>query len=159
MDLVLVLALALHTIAFVIAWGYYGIMGRIVLPGVAEETDFAAQAQIVAAIERRALPLVLTSIVLFLITGTYLLFGSSEYEGFGNLFATTWTTLILIKHVVIVVLIGLGVLFDFLVRELPYADDEAAGRRTFRRLRLSAEAATLTGAVVILLTAAAQVSA
>jgi hypothetical protein len=33
-DIAELVALWLHTVAFVIAWGYYAILGRIVLPGL-----------------------------------------------------------------------------------------------------------------------------
>jgi uncharacterized membrane protein len=73
MDLAQVLAVWVHTLAFVIAWGYYGILGRMVLPGLERSLERPAQAAALVAIERRALPLVVLSLVFFAVTGTYLL--------------------------------------------------------------------------------------
>ena len=92
MDVPLVLAAWLHTLAFVIAWGYYGILGRIVLPGLERSLDGVAQAGTLVAIERRAMPLVVLSALIFLVTGTYLLVSSPSYSGLGDVFASTWTT-------------------------------------------------------------------
>jgi uncharacterized membrane protein len=141
MDVAQLLAVWLHTLAFVIAW------------------DGPAQAAALVAIERRALPLVLLSMALFLATGTCLLFIDPRYAGLGDFFANTWTTLMLIKHLVVVVLIALGVAVDLFVRRVGEATDEVARRWALRRTRLSAEGATGIGALIVLLTAAAQLSA
>jgi uncharacterized membrane protein len=146
-------------VAFIIAWGYYGILGRIVIPALERSLDGAAQATTLVSIERRALPLVLISMVLFIVTGSYLLVIDEDYAGLGNVVANSWTTLMLIKHLVIVVLIGLGVAVDVLIRRAGAATDDAARTSLLRRIRLSAEAATGLGALVVLLTVAAQLSA
>ena len=73
MDVPQVLAVWLHTVAFVIAWGYYGVLGRMVLPGLARTLDPRARTATLAEIERRALPLIGVSLVLFMLTGAYLL--------------------------------------------------------------------------------------
>jgi uncharacterized membrane protein len=159
MDVPQLLAVAVHTLAFVIAWGYYGILGRIVLPALGRSLSGADLGSCVGAIERRALPLVGLSAVLFTITGTWLLVASPQYAGLGNLFASTWTTLVLVKHIVIVALVALAVAVDVLARQVAGATDEAERARSLRRLSLAAEATTGLGALVVLLTAAAQASA
>ena len=87
----------LHTVALVIAWGYYGILGRIAIPALARSLDSTDQARALADIERRAVPLVLLSVVLFTITGRYLLVVDPAYAGLGNVFGSTWTVLMLAK--------------------------------------------------------------
>ena len=159
MDVTQLLALWLHTVAFVIAWGYYGILGRVVLPALARSLDRPTEVRTLVALERRALPLVLISVVLFVVTGTYLLLVGQHYEGLGNVFANTWTTLMLLKHLLVVGLIALGIGVDLLIRRADEAIDEAAGTTALRRLGLTAEAATVLGALIVLLTAAAQLSA
>lgn len=158
MDFVLLLAVALHTLAFVIAWGYYGILGRIVLPALERTLEPQATTRTLLAVERRALPLVLISTVLFLVTGTYLLVVNAEYTRLGDFFANTWSTLMLVKHLVVVVLIVLGILVDRLIRSADRQADDVGRAATLGRVRLSAEGATGLGAVIVLLTAAAQLS-
>jgi uncharacterized membrane protein len=157
-DLPVVLATWLHTIAFVIAWGYYGVLGRIVLPGLAGSLDGVAQATTLRAIERRALPLLGISISLFVVTGAYLLVVDPRYAGLGNLAANDWTALMAIKHALVVVLVVLAVVVDRLVRRISEAGDAASRAAASGRLRLAAEAATGVGAAVVLLTAIAHAS-
>jgi uncharacterized membrane protein len=159
MDLALVIALWFHTLALVIAWGYYGILGRMILPGLERSLGPAALGPALLAIERRALPLVLLSVVLFTVTGSYLLVVDAHYSGLGDFFASTWTTLMLVKHVLVIGFVALGVTVDRLIRGLADASSEETRRSALRRLRLSAEAATGLGALITLLTAAAQVAA
>jgi uncharacterized membrane protein len=157
-DIAELLAIWLHTVAFVIAWGYYGILGRIVLPAIERSLDGASQAKTLVSIERRAVPLVLISMVLFVVTGTYLLVIDEDYAGLGNVVANSWTTLMLVKHLVIVVLVGLGVAVDVLIRRAGAASDDATRASILHRARLGAEAATALGALVVLLTVAAQLA-
>jgi uncharacterized membrane protein len=156
MDLVLVLALWLHTVAFVIAWGYYGVLARMVLPGLARSVERPSQVAALVAIERRALPLVLVSMVLFVLTGSYLLVADPEYAGLGDVFASTWTVLMLLKHVLVIVMVGLGVAVDVFVRHAAAADSDASREKTFRRLAWSSEGAMGVGALIVLFTVAAQ---
>ena len=158
MDFALVIALWIHTLGLVIVVGYYGVLGRIVIPSLERTLRGPELAEGLAAVERRALPLVLLSVVLFVLTGTYLLVVNPQYGGLGNFFATTWATLMLLKHGVVIAFVGLGVAVDWFARDLVFAADEAALRSTVRRMRLCAEVGTALGALIILLTVAAQQS-
>ncbi len=156
MDLLLVGALWLHTVAFVIAWGYYGVLGRFVLPSLAKSLDESSQVKTIVDIERRALPFVLLTVVLFVVTGTYLLVVDDRYAGLGN-FNSTWAVLMLVKHVFVIGLVALGVGIDYLIRELPTLKDQhRAGQ--LRNIRLATDGATGIGALIALLTVAAQQS-
>lgn len=95
---------------------------------------------------------------LFTATRTYLLFVDAHYEGLGNFFASTWTTLMLIKHVVVIALIVLGVMVDRFIRRVGQATSDSARGSALRRLKLSAEGATGVGALIVLLTVAAQLA-
>jgi uncharacterized membrane protein len=154
-----VLALWIHTLALVIVLGYYGILGRITIPALERSLDLPAQVKVLVAIERRALPLVLLSVVLFVVTGTYLLVVNPQYAGLGHFFATTWSSLMVIKHGIVIVLVVLGVILDWLIRDVAQETDDPRRKSGLRRIRLGAEGATALGALAILLTAAAQLSA
>ena len=158
MDLLQLAALWLHTVAFVIAWGYYGISGRFVIPSLQASAPEPMRATLISTIERRALPFVLGSVVVFVLTGTYLLITNEHYSGLGNFFSSEWTTLMLVKHVVIVVMVAVAAWYDWLVRGL---DEEPLAEyrvRSLRRARLAADGATGLGALIALLTVAAQLS-
>jgi uncharacterized membrane protein len=157
-DVLGVLATWIHTIAFVIAWGYYGVLGRIVLPGLRHSVDPAALPSALGAIERRALPLVALSAVLFVVTGSYLLVVDSRYAGLGDFFANGWTSLMLVKHLLVVVLVGLAVAIDWCIREAEAAASDADRDRALRIVRFATEGATGLGALIVLVTAFAQAS-
>jgi uncharacterized membrane protein len=158
MDIALVIATWLHTVAFVIAWGYYGILGRMVVPALRRSLTGEQAAGTLLVIERRALPFVIGSVVVFAITGFFLMFGNDAYAGLGAI-GSSWTALILAKHAVVVAVIGFGVAVDWFVREAAAAGTDGYRERSFGRASLCAELATAAGAVVALLTAAAQASA
>ena len=158
MDWLQVGAVWLHTVAFVIAWGFYGVLARMILPGLRNSLDLAGQTRALAAIERRALPFVLFAVVLFLVTGTYLLVTNSAYHGLGN-FATTWAMLMLVKHGLVIVLVGLGVLIDYLIRGAADAQEDRDRASDLRWIGLTGDAATALGALIALTTAAAQFAA
>jgi uncharacterized membrane protein len=158
MDFTQVGAVWLHTVAFVIAWGYYGILARIILPELGGTLDLAAQTRTLAAIERKALPFVLLAVVTFVVTGTYLLVTNPAYRGLGS-FTTTWATLMLVKHLLVIGLVGLAVLIDYLIRGLGEGQIDRGNVADLRLIRLGADAATGLGAVIALLTVAAQFAA
>jgi uncharacterized membrane protein len=158
-DAIQVLALWLHTIAFVIAWGYYGILARIVLPALERSLDLPAQASTLLAIERRALPFLGMTLVLFVVTGTYLLVIDPQYAGLGNVFASTWTRLMLVKHTLVVGMVVLVVLVDWMIRQLRHRDGDDLRASDLRLVALAADGVTGDGALIALVTVAAQATA
>ena len=158
MDLVQVGATWLHLIATVAMLGYYAIVGLLVLPVLRRIVPGRELGDSIAAIERRALPLIIGSLAVFLATGVYLMGADARYGGVGDVTGSAWATLFLAKHLVVGVMVGLGVYIDALiVRRIapPEATDQTAAART---LAVVAGVMTLLGAVVLLLTAAAQAS-
>jgi uncharacterized membrane protein len=158
MDLTQVGAVWLHTVAFVIAWGYYGILARMILPGLAGTLDLEGRTKTLAAIERKALPFVLLAVVLFFLTGTYLLVTAPQYTGLGDI-STTWSALILVKHMLVGGLVGLGFLIDYLIRGAAEAQADEDRAKDLRWIGLAADGATGLGALIALATVAAQLSA
>jgi uncharacterized membrane protein len=110
------------------------------------------------AVERRALPLVVLAIALFTVTGTYLLVIDEEYAGLGNFQASSWTSLMLVKHLVVIAMVVVGVGVDRLVVLVADSPDEAARQRAIGLLELGVETMTGLGALVVVLTVAAQLS-
>jgi uncharacterized membrane protein len=145
----------LHTLAFLIVLGYYGILGRFIVPALERTLDGPSLTRSLIALERQALPWVLLSVVLFIVTGAYLLVVDSHYQGLGNV-SGSWATVMLFKHLLVAGVVGLGVAVDFLIRELDWVADAAARHTAVRRIRLIAEGMTGLGALIILLTVIAQ---
>lgn len=138
--------------------GYYGILGRVILPALRGSLAGPVLGTTLTTVERRARPLLLLSVGLFVATGAYLLLADDQSEGIGNFFATTWTTLMLAKHGLIVVMVVLAGVVDFLVSEVAFAETDIERDRLLGRLGLATEATTGAGALVVVLTAVAQVS-
>jgi uncharacterized membrane protein len=151
-------AIAIHTLAMILVVGYYGILGRVILPALRGSLAGPELGATLSAVERRAVPLLLLSVALFVATGAFLLQADEQSGGIGNFFATTWTTLMLVKHGLIVVMVVFGGIVHFLVTEVADAETESERERLLHRVVLATEATTGLGAAVIVLTAAAQVS-
>jgi uncharacterized membrane protein len=159
MDALTAMAIWAHTLGLVVAWGYYGILGRIALPALEHSLERPALATTLLDMERRAAPLVALSALIFTVSGSYLLVVNPHYAGLGNVFASTWTLLMLVKHGLVVVFVALAIAVDLLVRRIARTADPAGQARNLRWLGFSAEGATGAGALIVLLTAAAQVAA
>jgi uncharacterized membrane protein len=157
LDLVQVGARWLHLVATVAMIGYYAVLGVLVLPALRQAGSARALGETIAAMERRALPIIVGSLVAFLATGVYLMGADTRYSGVGEI-TDSWSTLLLVKHVVVAVMVALGVYIDaIIVRRLapPDAPDQDAAARW---LMVLAGAMTGLGLLVLYLTAAAQAS-
>jgi uncharacterized membrane protein len=155
-DVAQVVAAWLHMLGMVIVIGYYGIVGRFVLPAMRGSLDGASVAAALLAIERRARPFLVISTVLFIATGVYLLAIDDQYAGIGNFRDSSWAGLMLLKHLVVAGVLGLGIAVDVMAGWAAEAGDPGARDRFVGRAGLAAEAATALGALTLLLTAVAQ---
>ncbi|TAJ99130.1 MAG: hypothetical protein EPO36_12620 [Chloroflexota bacterium] len=155
MDLLQVGATWLHLLATVALLGYYAVFGLIVLPAVRKVVPAPELGAAIVAIHRRSTAVVVASLVVFLATGVYLMVMNERYEGVGNV-GGSWATLLLVKHGVIAVMVGIGVYIDALVVRGFELAGSAAHPSAVRRLARAAVAMTALGAVVLFLTAAAQ---
>ena len=159
MDLVQVGATWLHLVATVALIGYYAILGLLVLPVLRTTVPAREVAASVAALEGRALPVIFGSLAVFLATGVYLMVNDARYGGLGDVTGSTWATLFLVKHVVVLAMVGLGRLHRRPGGSAIRGPGEAIDRPApVQRLEVAAGVMTLLGAVVLLLTAAAQAS-
>jgi uncharacterized membrane protein len=158
MDYLQLAAITVHTLAMILVVGYYGILGRVIIPALDRSLDGQSMAQTLLAVERRGMRLVVLAILLFTITGSYLLVIDDQYAGLGNFLATTWATLMLVKHMVVVAMVVIGIGVDRLVGMVADSPDDEARKRALGLLELGVDTMTGLGALVVLLTAAAQLS-
>lgn len=159
MDVVGAVAVWLHSLATVALLGYYAVVALIVLPVLRSSLNGPALGRVIPAIERRGLPLVVGAVAILVVTGTYLLLTDDRFQGLGHFFGSAWSTLIVIKHVVIVAMVAIGVSIDLLVvPRIEAPVDEAARTAATSRFARGALAIMGLAAIVLLLTAAAQAS-
>ncbi|MEW5989909.1 MAG: hypothetical protein AB1736_01010 [Chloroflexota bacterium] len=158
MDVMQVGATWLHLLATVAMLGYYAVFGLVLLPVIARIVPAAELRAAVVAVEGRAMPLIIGSLIVFLATGIYLMVSDPAYGGLGDVGGSTWATLFLVKHLVVGAMVGVGVVIDALVVRRfagPRSPDQAAA---IRLLVGASGLMTLLGAMVLLLTAAGQAS-
>jgi uncharacterized membrane protein len=156
MDLVHVGATWLHLLATVAMIGYYAFLGRVVLPVLRRFVPAAELGESIAAVERHALPVIVASLAIFLVTGVYLMGIDPAYGGLGKVTGSSWATLLLVKHLVVAVMVGVGVYLDALIMRRPPAGAEGQAP-PMRRIEVAVAVMTALGVLVLLLTAAAQV--
>ena len=144
------LSVWLHAVGTVILIGHYFLLSVIYLP-VLEQNGGAFLSQI----SKRSRPWMYASLLIFMVTGSYLTFADPNYlevGGFGN----PWAVLMLIKHVLIVAMIGMGFVFNGLLRVGPMMSSNNSAQLSIRRFRLYSNLMAISGLLVLLLTAFAQ---
>lgn len=156
MDVLQVGATWLHLVATVALIGYYAILGVVVLPALRTIVAAPELAASVVTMERRATPLIVGSLAIFLATGVYLMGNDPQSGGIGNVTDSSWATLVLAKHGLVAVMVGIGFYVDALIVRRFGAPEIENLPAAIRRLVMSTGAITILGALVLLLTAAAQ---
>lgn len=146
----------LHLLATVTLIGYYAVLALLVLPTLRRLGTPGSTAETIGALERRAMPALVAALVAFLATGVYLLGVDSRYGGPGNI-GGSWATLLLVKHALVVAMLGLGSYLDGLIVRLAVRSAEAEDAAVTHVARVTL-AMTILGAAILLLTAAAQAS-
>ena len=144
----------LHAIAIVVLMGYYTTLSLVVLPWLASGGS-PEPGRVLAALERRARPWVLASVVLFTLTGVVLITAHRDPD-------PHWTTWIILKHLVVVAIVALGVAMDRVL--VPRLDgtwwtppvEASTDPRDLRPVAQTSALVALLGAVVLLLTAIAR---
>jgi uncharacterized membrane protein len=149
-QILISLSVWLHALGTIILIGHYFLLSAIYLP-VLEQSGGAFLSQI----SKRSRPWMYASLLIFMVTGIYLMFADPNYLGVGN-FGNFWAVLMLIKHVLIVGMIGTGFVFNGLLRVGPMMSSNNSAQVAIRRFRLYSKLMAISGVLVLLLTALAQ---
>jgi putative copper export protein len=96
------------------------------------------------------------SLAIFMVTGIYLMFADPNYLGVGD-FGNLWSVIMLVKHLLIVGMIGLGFWYNALLRVGPMMASNNNAALGIRRFRMYSNLMAISGVLVLLLTALAQV--
>ena len=96
------------------------------------------------------------ALLIFVLTGSYLTLVDPNYLGFAN-FGNVWGVLMLVKHLLIVGIIGIGFWFNAILRVGRMMSSNNGAARATRLFHLYANLMAISGALVLLLTAVAQV--
>jgi uncharacterized membrane protein len=145
------LSVWLHAMGTVILIGHYLLLSVVYLPILAKRDG-----TILSEISKRSRPWMYVSLAVFTVTGIYIMFTDPNYLGVGN-FGNFWSIMMLVKHVLIVGMIGLGFWFNAILHVGPMMSSSNSAEMAIRRFRLYSNLMAVSGLLVLLLTALAQV--
>ena len=139
----------LHELATVIFIGHFVLLAAIYLPALLDNPTALSE------ISKRSRWWLYASMLLFTITGVHLTFVDPNYLGIGN-FSNFWGVMMLVKHLLIVGMIGLGFWFNAIMRVGPLMSSNTGATQALARFRWYINAMSVCGVLVLFLTALAQ---
>ena len=149
-QILIALSVWLHALGTVLLIGHYLLLSVIYLPVLAKNHGTA-----LSEISKRSRPWMYASLLVFMVTGIYLMFADPNYLGVGD-FGNFWSVMMLVKHLLIVGMIGLGFWFNAILRVGPMMSSNNSAELGITRFRLYSNLMTIFGLLVLLLTALAQ---
>ncbi|MCK6538714.1 MAG: CopD family protein [Anaerolineales bacterium] len=149
-QILIALSAWIHATATVVFVGHYLLLAVIHLPALSKNANGPA----LSAISKRSRGWLYVSMIALLVTGTYLTLMDAGYLGFMN-FGNLWGILMLVKHFLILAMIALGFWHNAILRVGPMMNSNNP-EGAIARFRKHVNVMTVCGALVLLLTAAAQ---
>ena len=138
-----------HALATVVFIGHFVLLAGIYLPALSKHGTALSE------ISKRSRPWMYVALMILMVTGIYLTFVDPNYQGIGN-FSNFWAVLMLVKHILIVVMIGMGFWYNAILRVGPMMSSNNP-EQAIARFRKYVNAMAICGVLVVLLTALAQV--
>lgn len=155
-QILIALSFWMHSLATVIFIGHYLLLSLIYLPALSKQESLDSTGALLSAFSKRSRSWLYASLLIFLITGTYLTFVDPNYMGIGN-FSNSWAILMLIKHILILGMVGMGFWFNAILRVGPLMGSNRGTDQALIRFRQYSNLMAITGTLVLLLTAISQV--
>lgn len=155
-QILIAVALWLHSLATFVFVGHYLLLALIYLPVLGKEEALKTTGPILSDISKHSRIWMYVSMLFFLITGIYLTFVDPNYRGIGN-FSNTWAILMLVKHILILGMIGVGFWFNAILRVGPLMSSNTGAVQALARFRWQVNAMAILGVIVLLLTALAAI--
>ena len=146
------LSYCFHAMASVIFIGHFVLLALIYLPILSRRGDGVALSEI----SKSSRPWLYASLIVFMVTGIYLMLVYPNYMGVGN-FSNIWAIMMLLKHILIVAMIGMGFWFNAILRVGPMMSSNNGAAQAIARFRTYVNMMAACGILVLLLTAFAQV--
>ncbi len=142
----------LHSLATVVFIGYFVVVATIVLPVLSKPEDGPA----LSKVSKRSRWWMYGALLFFLVTGVYLTLVDPQYMGIGN-FRSAWAVLMLVKHLLLVIMAGMAGWYNAILRVGPQMMANRSVEAAIARFRTYVNLMAISGALVLLLTAIAQV--
>ncbi|RPI91601.1 MAG: hypothetical protein EHM40_15270 [Chloroflexi bacterium] len=150
-QILIALSVWLHALATVILIGHYLLLSLIYIPVLAKGNGAA-----LSEISKRSRSWLYISLLVFAVTGTYLMLIDSGYLGFMD-FGNFWGIVMFTKHILIFAMLAFGFWFNAILRVGPMLSSKNSAELGLSRFRLYSNLMTISGVLVLLLTALAQV--
>lgn len=144
----------LHAIATVVFTGHYLLLAGIYLPAMSRGDSVKEAGAILGEVSKRSRYWMYASLLVFFVTGMYLMLIDSGYLGFMN-FGNLWGILMLVKHILILAMIGLGFWYNAILRVGPLMLSNNP-EQAIPRFRSHVNVMAICSVLVLLLTAIAQ---
>ena len=151
-QILIALSVWLHALGTVVFIGHYLLLSLIYLPVLSKNGSGTALSEI----SKRSRPWLYVSLLIFIVTGTYLMLIDSGYLGFMD-FGNLWGILMLVKHLLVFGMIAMGFWFNAILRVGPMMSSNTGTVQAIARFRWYSTAMAISGVIVLLLTALAQV--
>jgi uncharacterized membrane protein len=153
-TLVLLAAIStwLHVLATIVMVGYFLFASLIYLPVLERQMSAEALRSLLEQVSARLRPYFGGSLLVFLVTGTYLMVINKSYLGLGQFFSNPWSILIVVKHVLVLAFLALAVYSERAF--LPQVSDQKP--QALKNFRWALNINMFLGALIILLTSIAQ---
>ncbi len=147
------LSTGLHVLATIVFVGYYLFTGLIYLPVLERQMSTNSLRELLECISGRLRPYFGGSLLIFLVTGTYLMLINKSYLGLGYFFSNPWSILIVIKHVLVLAFLVLAVFSErAFMGQISDKKPEA-----LKNFKLAMNLNTALGVIIVLMTSMAQV--
>ena len=150
-QILIALSVWLHALATVVFIGHYLLLAVIYLPVLQKNSGPE-----LSEISKRSRSWLYVSLAISIVTGTYLMVIDSGYLGFMD-FGNFWGVVMLLKHILIFGMIGLGFWYNAFLRVGPMMASNNSSELGIRRFRTYSNLMAIAGVLVLLLTALAQV--
>ena len=151
-PILIALSYWLHALATAVFIGHFVLLALIYLPVLSKDGNGLA----LSGISKRSRSWLYVAMIFLAITGTYLTIVDPNYLGLGN-FGNFWGVMMLIKHILIVGMLLLGFWFNAIMRVGPLLSSNTGAAQAIARFRWYTNAMAISGILVLLLTALAQV--
>ena len=154
-QVLIALSFWLHSLATVTFIGHFLLLAIIYLPAM-KNSSLEITGPILSNISKQSRHWMYASLLIFMVTGIYLMFADPNYLGVGD-FGNFWSIMMLIKHLLIVIMIGAGFFFNAILRVGPMLSSKNGAAQAYIRFKLFINIMAISGVLVLLLTALAQI--
>jgi uncharacterized membrane protein len=145
----------LHSLAMTVFIGHYILLALIYLPAM-RQNPLDVAGPLLSSFSRQSRRWMYISLALFFLTGIYLMFVDPNYMGVGQ-FGNTWAMMMLVKHLLVLVMLGAGFWFNAIWRVGPMMSSRSGAEQAYGRFKLYVNIMAISGVLVLLLTAVAQI--